>query len=269
MFIKIIYMKHILSFLSLLSFAFCFQSCHPKLTAQRTVYNREVRDEHGNPMLLGKCTRAGLAQPPYNSWFEKNYADYTVDSATADLLRAKLAGKQLRIFMGTWCGDSRREVPRIFKILDYCGVAPSAIQLIMVNDTDSAYKQSPGHEEKGLNIFRVPDLLVCKGDLELGRIVESPRVSLEKDLLVILNGDAYEPQYPGGAFMIRLFHEKSPAEMEKELSAMAAQVGALVSSPGELRSYGHVLQAAGEKDKARVVLELNSLIFPQGNLLSK
>ncbi len=24
--------------------------------------------------------------------------------------------------MGTWCGDSRREVPRMYKILDYCQV---------------------------------------------------------------------------------------------------------------------------------------------------
>jgi hypothetical protein len=269
MLIKIINMKRLLSFLLLFSFALFGLSCHPKLAAQRAVYNQEIMDEHGNPILLGKCTRAGLSKPPYNSWFEKNFSDYTVDSSTADLLRAKLTGRELRIFMGTWCGDSRREVPRIFKILDYCGVAPSSIQLIMVNDSDSAYKQSPSHEEEGLNIFRVPDLLVFNGDFELGRIVESPHISLEKDLLAILNGEGYSPQYPGGAFMIRLFHEKSSAEIEKQLPDLAAQIRPLVSSPGELRSYAHALQAAGEKDRARVVLELNSLIFPQGNLLSK
>jgi hypothetical protein len=97
--------------------------------------------------------------------------------------------------MGTWCGDSRREVPRMYKILDYCGVKASQIQLVNVSNSDTAYKQSPGHEEKGMDIRRVPDLLVFNNNREQGRIVESPVVSLEKDLLSIVSGAPYEPRY--------------------------------------------------------------------------
>jgi hypothetical protein len=270
-------MKQLLSSMFLLLImASCFfcVSCHSKMAPQRSVdnravydrsvYNQEVKDAGGNPMLLGKCTRERLQQAPFNSWFVTNYADYTVDSATADRLGARLAGTHFVIFMGTWCGDSRREVPRMFKLLDYCGVPASSIRLIMVNSSDSLYKQSPGHEEKGLNIFRVPDLLMFDDNREMGRIVESPVVSLEKDMLALVNGDIYTPQYRGVAFLIREFAEKTPAELENDLSGVAAEVKPLLHSPGELNSYAHVLRAAGEKEKAAWVQHLNSLIFPQG-----
>jgi hypothetical protein len=97
--------------------------------------------------------------------------------------------------MGTWCGDSRREVPRIYKILDYCQVKRSQIQLIYLNNSDTAYKQSPGHEEQGLNIRRVPTLLIFRNQREVGRVVESPVTSLEKDILAIVSGQPYEHRY--------------------------------------------------------------------------
>jgi hypothetical protein len=97
--------------------------------------------------------------------------------------------------MGTWCGDSRREVPRIYKLLDYCQVSPSQLQLVNVSNSDTAYKQSPGHEEQGLNIRRVPTLLIFEGQHEVGRVVESPVTSLEKDILAIVTGQPYEHRY--------------------------------------------------------------------------
>jgi hypothetical protein len=229
---------------------------------QDVTLNKEVKDEKGNPQLLGKCTKAGLDQAPYNAWFDKNYADYRVDSATADRLKTSLAGKRFTIFMGTWCGDSRREVPRIYKILDYCGIDSSAVQLIMVSAADSAYKQSPGHEERGLGIFRVPDLIVQDQDRELGRIVESPVNSLEKDLLVLTKGGAYTPQYPGGNRLVQAFREEKMEKIEKELPEWAARIRPLVHSPSELNGYARVVRTAGETQKASIILKINALIFP-------
>jgi len=77
-------------------------------------FNMEVKDQNGNPQLSGKAGRERLKQPPYGDWFNKNYDSYPIDSATAGKLRAGLAGKHLMVFLGTWCGDSRREVPRFF-----------------------------------------------------------------------------------------------------------------------------------------------------------
>jgi hypothetical protein len=163
--------------------------------AQYVAYNNKASDRNGNPTLLGQATREGLQQEPFASWFNKNYQDYTIDSATAAQLKSLVKGKQFDIFMGTWCGDSRREVPRMFKILDYIGVEAAQIRLIQVSNRDSVYKQSPGHGERGLDILRVPTLLVYENNKETGRIVEYPVVSLEKDLLTLFTRQPYTPNY--------------------------------------------------------------------------
>ena len=150
--------------------------------------NTKVKDERVNEMLLGHCSRSCLLESPFKEWFLKNYSDYSLDSVTAEKLVPLLKDKTIVVFMGTWCGDSRREVPRFIKLLDHCGVPESALKLVMVDYRDGAYKQSPQHEERGKNIFRVPTFLVYAVNKELGRIIEFPKESLEKDLLNILDG---------------------------------------------------------------------------------
>lgn len=98
--------------------------------------------------------------------------------------------------MGTWCGDSKREVPRILKMLDCCGFKERDVNLIMVSNKDSLYKKSPQHEEAGKNIVRVPTIIIEQKGLEVGRIVEFPKISLEKDMLAILRNENYQPNYP-------------------------------------------------------------------------
>jgi tetratricopeptide (TPR) repeat protein len=235
--------------------------CQPKLF-NHTSLNHESTDSRGNVMLLGQCTRQRLQQAPFNEWFTKNYNDYSVDTATAEKIKSKLRGKHLVIFMGTWCGDSRREVPRIFKILDYCGVKSTKIDLIMLDNHDSVYKQSPAHEERGLNIHRVPDLLVFEKRNELGRIVESPVVSLEKDLLAIANGDAYTPNYKAVVFLVNSFKQNNIDEIENNLPALSNQLKPLASGSSELNTYGYVLMAGGEMKKAGIVFKLNTLLYP-------
>jgi hypothetical protein len=175
---------------------FVIAACTPKMANQPAQpVNIETTDKNGNLILLGKCSRERLAQPPFDVWYTKNFAAYTVDSSTANQIKPLLKNKRFLLFMGTWCGDSRREVPRMYKILDYCNVKPSQIQLITLNNSDTAYKQSPGHEEQGLNIRRVPTLLIFENQREVGRVVESPVTSLEKDLLAIVTGQPYEHRY--------------------------------------------------------------------------
>jgi len=177
-------------------FIFVITACTPKMaTQQPQPVNRETTDKRGNLILLGKSTRERLAQAPFDVWYTKNFEAYAVDSNTANQIKPLLKNKRFLLFMGTWCGDSRREVPRIYKILDYCQVKPSQVQLINLNNSDTAYKQSPGHEEQGLNIRRVPTLLIFDNQHEMGRMVESPVTSLEKDILAIVTGQPYEHRY--------------------------------------------------------------------------
>ena len=51
-------------------------------------------------------------------WFSKNYASYEVTNEYIQLIRPKLNQFKIKVFMGTWCGDSRREIPRFYMILE-------------------------------------------------------------------------------------------------------------------------------------------------------
>lgn len=156
---------------------------------------QKLKDATGNIILLGKCSRTALTEAPFNGWFQSSYDSYIVDSATCLYIKPLLMSKRITIFMGTWCGDSRREVPRVLKMLDCCGFPPSQLQIVMVGNDDSLYKKSPLREEEGRNIVRVPTFIIEENGREQGRIVEFPRLSLEKDLLSILRKEKYVPNY--------------------------------------------------------------------------
>lgn len=161
------------------------------------VNNNAINNPAATTHLLGVHPIADLRQAPFADWLIPNYQAYQPDSLLIPKIKELLKGKTLQIFLGTWCGDSRREVPRMLKILAAAGYDSSKLQLVFVNNTPEQYKKSPGHEEQGKNIVRVPTLIVYKGKTEIGRFIEYPKESIEKDLLKILQGEPYEPNYFG------------------------------------------------------------------------
>jgi hypothetical protein len=171
-------------------------SCLSAKNIQETnLFDKRAKDTVGNDMLLGKCPRSALLEKPYSDWFQKNYEDYKVDETLLNFLTQLLQNKRITIFLGTWCGDSKREVPRMLKILDAAKFDNDQLQLIMVSNQAGMYKQSPQHEEAGKNIIRVPTLIIYGNEKEIGRIVEYPVQSLEKDLVSIMKGSGYVPNY--------------------------------------------------------------------------
>ena len=83
------------------------------------------------------------------------------------------------IMFGTWCHDSKREVPRMLRILDSAGVGTEQISLIGVDIN----KTEPKGREKLYNLRNTPTLILLKNGKEVGRIIERPNVSLEADLI--------------------------------------------------------------------------------------
>jgi tetratricopeptide (TPR) repeat protein len=239
-------------------------SCSPKIsTVNKVNYGIESTDSRGNPMLLGTWAKDAMQKEPYNSWFTKNYNEYKIDSLTAGLLKPLLKNKKVEIFLGTWCGDSKREVPRWLKLLDYCGVNKNNIQLIFVNNHDSAYKQSPYHEEKGKYIFRVPDLLVYENEKEIGRIIESPVISAEKDLLQITREKNYMPNYKAAFILTGLLKSNTIAGDEKDIANIVTQLKPFTTYSGELNSFGRILLNEAEYKKAIITFKVNTALFPE------
>ncbi len=160
-----------------------------------TAQHQEITTEKGQKFLVGPVTLEDLQKEPYESWFRTNYSSYEVDSNISSMLQTKMQGHQLKLFLGTWCGDSKREVPRMIKLLEKAKFPMEKLELITLDKRGDRYKKSPGGEEKGWNIIKIPTLIVLKDGKEINRIVESPVDSLEEDLLSIFTGQGYIPHY--------------------------------------------------------------------------
>ncbi len=143
-----------------------------------------VDDKTGRPMLVGITDRIAFDSPDFKEWFYKNYHEYEPDSLVLEQIKSLSDSISIQIFMGTWCSDSRREVPRFMKVLDGLSFGDEQLQIINVNRK----KKSPTHEERKKDIEFVPTFIIYRGDIEIGRIVEFPMITLEGDFLSILLG---------------------------------------------------------------------------------
>ena len=147
----------------------------------------------GKPMLLGKITIEELQQEPFNEWYQMESDGYEVDTELTNAI-SNPGQYTYEVYLGTWCGDSRRELPRMEKIFTEMGIDMSNV-LIVTLDRD---KISPNGEQEGKDIRYVPTLIVSKDNQEIGRIVESPSsetATLESDLFEISLGIPPVPNY--------------------------------------------------------------------------
>jgi thiol-disulfide isomerase/thioredoxin len=135
--------------------------------------------------ILGYFNPDQLTHYPYSTWYLKGFDDYQVKTdAINKLLDINKDNITIKVVMGTWCPDSRREVPRFMKVLDSWQFPIAKVTFIGVDEG----KQSPVGEYVSLDIVRVPTFIVYKNNIEAGRIIENPVTSLDQDLVNILTG---------------------------------------------------------------------------------
>lgn len=157
--------------------------------------NQTKIDAKGNEMLLGKIDKNGLISRNYGVWFNQQHKTYTVNSEIIKSIESELTTYKITLFMATWCGDSKREVPRFYKILENADFPMDQLTVVALDHEKDQYKKSPGGEEKGLNIIKVPTFIFYKDGKAVNRIVESPVLSLEEDMQAIITGKGYVPNY--------------------------------------------------------------------------
>jgi len=156
-----------------------------------TPKNLATKNENGN--LVGIATKKDFQQEPYGSdWFNDFYSYYETDKGTIEKLKPYLKDIKIKGFMGTWCGDSKRDVPNFYKILDEAEFNYKNLELVTVN----RQKKANGLEE-GFNITHVPTFIFYKDGKEIGRFVEHAieDSSVEEDFLKILSGQEYKHPY--------------------------------------------------------------------------
>jgi hypothetical protein len=130
----------------------------------------------------GTSKRADLQKGVFSNYFFKEYSDYTPSKEATDLLENKIFSYSITVVLGTWCGDSKEQVPRFIKILDVLDYNTNLLEIICVDR-----KKSAGMDISSLKIERVPTFIFFKEGIEIGRITESPLITLEEDIIRLLN----------------------------------------------------------------------------------
>ncbi len=221
-------------------------------------------------ILYGNCTKDSLTKAPFDKWFNPGYDGYTPNVATvAQLKKQNLKDISIQVFFGTWCSDSRREVPRLLKLLDQISFNSSHIRLMAVGGSDSLYKQTPQHEEQNKGIFHVPVIIVYRNGIELNRINEYPSLSLEKDLLNMVTGQPVTPNYPSFAIVNKWLNDGTLLDDNISSHGLAIQVKPLTGNEFELNSLGYLLLHQDKKKEALKIFQVNNYLYPESaNVIS-
>lgn len=132
-------------------------------------------------MLVGISTRDAFQDSNFSNWFNEEYENYEVDTNLVNQHKSEIVDKKIKIILGTWCSDSRREVPRFLKVLDFIGFLDDNLTIINVDRT----KNGLSNETAELEIELVPTIIIYEESEEIGRIIETPNETLEKDLIEI------------------------------------------------------------------------------------
>lgn len=237
-------------------FAACAQHIVP---ASTPIVNTEVFVKQ--QMLIGHCSKSSMQQGIYNVWYNKNYASYTADTSTALQLKSLFNNTVIEIFLGSWCGDSKREVPRVMKILETANFDTSNVKLIFVDNDENQYKQSPQHEEKQKFIHHVPTFIIYKNGKEVNRIVESPLESLEKDLFKILSNQPYTSKYKA-LLQWQKFKKKNKVLSNEVLQNLTTIYKPICKNSGEFNALGYTLLAQKNYVQAINIFKLNTFLYP-------
>lgn len=256
-------MKPLLNILLVMLLAIANAHSQP---ANTPIVNSEFTKPNGQKVLLGHCSPSMMQRDIYQSWYDQFYNDYKVDETMVKQLTSLLQDDVVvEIFAGSWCGDTRREIPRLMKILDEAAFDTTQLKLIFVDNSRELYKQSPQHEEAGKHIHRIPTIILYQNGEELNRIVEIPVSSLEEDLLQILSGKPYTSNYYAITYWQRL--EGTDQKLTSgQLKDIAASIREFSSNAREFNGYSFALAAQNQTQEAINVLELNTLLYPEDHV---
>lgn len=140
--------------------------------------NKITTDSLGRKILVGQFS--------WEDWNkEMNWLipqDYCINISKCFHLSEIINQKKIKflIFAGSWCGDTKSELPKIIKIFQSCEF-PN-YELIGVDRA----KYEPTMRFVEYNIERVPTLVVLSNNQEIGRIIEFPKNDWFEDIREIV-----------------------------------------------------------------------------------
>lgn len=170
-----------------LLFVGCGGAVHESTATSGAVHSSTPRPSPFHD-TVGLTTRA-VIEANHEAW---RSADSAPMRATSEALAHVPSGAEVDVFLGTWCGDSRQQITRLFvalEIAESLAPLPFSLRYIAVDRTKHALEEGTQRElTEGQDIRFVPTIIVRREGVEVGRIVEHPTRSIEEDLRDLLLG---------------------------------------------------------------------------------
>jgi hypothetical protein len=139
-------------------------------------------------VLVGEVSREQV-EAAVSDWVQAE-VESVPDTEAARALATVPPGAEVTIYLGTWCGDSRRELSRLWKAFDAAGLSQGSLPFVLDYIGVDPAKQEPARLLLGSGLQYVPTVVVRRDGHEVGRIVESAPGGIERDLLSLLDGSA-------------------------------------------------------------------------------
>ena len=137
------------------------------------------------PLEIGPMSASRLIErvPDY----AQRKTAYAPDITVLEMMKSYIrADDHVEVYMGTWCPDSQREVPKLLRILDDLH-SQFGVELPVKFVALDRDKAKPADLIAGKHIEKVATFIYYRGDEELGRIVERTQSPLfEDDMLALL-----------------------------------------------------------------------------------
>lgn len=115
--------------------------------------------------------------------WQQKYDQYQPDPDMLEALKSKLGtGVRIDVYLGLWCPDSLNNVPQFIRIVDRLGAGVTVRYFSLPKKADKSIR----YFVENLKVDRVPTFLFYRGDKEIGRIVENPKIGMIEDFMDIV-----------------------------------------------------------------------------------
>ncbi|HET7435624.1 MAG TPA: HEAT repeat domain-containing protein [Thermoanaerobaculia bacterium] len=135
------------------------------------------------PLQVGPMTAEKILQvvPEYGA----RKSSYAPDASVVEMMKTYVKpGDRVEVYMGTWCPDSAREVPKFLRVVDDLKMQ-YGVDLPVTYFALDRSKAKPENLVRGKSIQKLSTFIYYRGNRELGRIVERPVAVFEDDLLAL------------------------------------------------------------------------------------
>ena len=134
-------------------------------------------------ILIGYVNEDGLKNYSVFTYADMHYKRYNVDNDLTETIKENSKDITIKVIFGSWCGDSKVNVPAFQKIIDSSGYDKTRIKYIAVNRK----KKGGNVDISDLKIKYVPTFIFYRNDKEIGRIIENPTSeTIEQDWVNIV-----------------------------------------------------------------------------------